>query len=340
VGNNITQVLTNVDPTQNAVIIREFSIVTDNGPGRNPTVQNPYAEIDYKRSGGHDRYDALQLTLGRRFNSGVTLNAQYTFGRSFGNTAGSNEAVTSANNARTTDDFDYDDGYNNFDVRHTFNVSAVYALPFGKSLSGAGKTLIGGWEIGTILNARSGLPIPVQITRPDILYVDAAGVFFGGPEVGRTAIINTPRGGASRNVRRPDLIPGVDPFLNQDRTILNPAAFAIPKPGTFGNLERNSLHGPNFFQQDLIVAKKFAITESANVEFRTEIFNLFNVTNFGNPPAQLPSTFTTGNAVTLQPGQPFTASLAGAFGILNRTVERTVGLGTNRQVQFALRLNF
>jgi len=341
VANQITQVLTNVNPANAAIVVREFSIVTPGAAGTNPTVQNPFAEVDYKRSGGHDSYNALQTTLARRFNTGVTLNAQYTFGKSYGNTAGSNEASTVANNARKTADFDYDDGYNNFDVRHTFNVSAIYTLPFGKSLTGISKTLLSGWDVGTILNARSGLPIPVQITRPDVLYVDAAGVYWGGPAVGRTAVINTPGGGNSRNVRRPDLISGVDPFLNSDRTILNPAAFAIPKPGTFGNLTRNQIHGPKFLQQDLIVAKKFAITESANLEFRTEIFNIFNVTNFGNPPAQLPSTFGTGAAQTLQPGQPFSASLAGsAFGVVNRTVERAVGLGTNRQIQFALRLNF
>ena len=341
VANQITQVLTNVNPANAAIIIREFSIVTPGAAGQNPTVQNPFAEVDYKRSGGHDSYNALQVALGRRFNTGVTLNAQYTFGRSFGNTAGSNEALTAGNIARKTADFDYDDGYNNFDVRHTFNVSAIYTLPWGKNLTGASKTLLGGWEVGTIINARSGLPIPVQITRPDILYVDAAGIYYGGPAAGRTAVINTPGGGNSRNVRRPDLIPGVNPFLNHDRTILNPAAFAIPKPGTFGNLERNALHGPKFVQQDLIVAKKFKLTEATNIEFRTEVFNIFNVTNFANPPAQLPSTFGTGAAQTLQPGQPFTAALAGsAFGVVNKTVERVVGLGTQRQIQFALRLNF
>jgi hypothetical protein len=339
VANQITQVLTNVNPANAAIVIREFSIVTPGAAGQNPTVLNPFAEVDYKRSGGHDSYDALQMSLSRRFNTGVTLNAQYTFGRSYGNTAGSNEASTVANNARKTADFDYDNGYNNFDVRHTYNVSAIYKLPFGKSLTGLGRTLLSGWDVGTILNGRSGLPIPVQITRPDVVYVDAAGVYYGNPAAGRTAVINTPGGGNSRNVRRPDLIPGVDPFLNSDRTILNPAAFAIPRPGTFGNLERNSLHGPGFFQQDLIVAKKFAITESTNIEFRTEIFNIFNVTNFANPPAQLPNTY--GAGLTLQPGQPFTAALAGsAFGVANRTVERTVGLGTQRQIQFALRLNF
>jgi hypothetical protein len=75
------------------------------------------------------------------------------------------------------------------------------------------------------------------------------------------------------------------------------------------------------------------------VEFRTEVFNIFNTTNFSNPPAQLPNTF--GAGATLQPGQPFTSALAGsAFGVVNRTIERTVGLGTNRQIQFALRVNF
>ena len=339
VANQIVSVRTNVNPANGAIVIREFSIVTENGVGQNPTVQNPFAEVDYKRSGGHDNYNAFQMTLGRRFSSGVTLNSQYTFGRSFGNTAGSNEALTAGNIARRTEDFDYDDGYNNFDVRHTFNVSAVYALPWGKGLSGIGKMLLGGWDVGTIMNVRSGLPIPVQITRPDILYVDAAGNLFGNPAAGRTAIINTPGGGNSRNVRRPDLLPGVSPFINNDRTILNPAAFAIPRPGTFGNLVRNQIHGPKFVQQDLIVAKKFYVAASANIEFRTEVFNIFNTTNFSNPPAQLPNTF--GAAASLQPGQPFTAALAGsAFGVVNRTVERTVGLGTNRQVQFALRLNF
>jgi len=62
------------------------------------------------------------------------------------------------------------------------------------------------------------------------------------------------------------------------------------------------------------------------------------VTNFANPPATLPNALGTGTN-QLQPGQPFTA-VAGTFGNLNRTVERTVGLGTNRQIQFALRLNF
>jgi hypothetical protein len=339
VANQITRVLTNVDPTQNAVVIREFSIVTDNGPGKNPTVLNPFAEVDYKRSGGHDSYNAFMATLSRRFDTGLTLNAQYTLGRSFGNTQGSNEALTVGNIARNTKDFEYDNGYNNFDVRHNFNVSAIYLLPFFAQATGVTRALFSGWQVGAIVNSRSGVPIDLRITRPDVVYVDAAGNVFTTPAVGRTAVINTPGGGNSRNVRRPDLIPGVDPFINKDRTILNPAAFTTPKPGTFGNLERNALHGPGFFQFDTILSKSFRITEGTSIEFRTEIFNLFNSTNFANPPATLPNVLGTGTN-QLQPGQPFTSAAAGAFGIVNSTVARTVGLGANRQIQFALRFTF
>src|SRR5215475_2402151 len=359
--------------------IREFSIVSGTS-----SVQNPYAEVDYKTSGGHDNYKALQLSLARRLDTGVTLNAQYTFGRSFGNTAGSNEARTAANNARALTDFDYDEGYNNFDVRHTFNFSAVYDLPFGKGkrydLSGVANTILGDWEIGAIANARSGLPLEIGIVRPDVVIqcqatngcivptgAGGATTTFANGFVaqlpgtinaanplppGFIAVVNTPSGGASRNVRRPDFISGVNPYLNADRLILNPAAFATPAPGTFGNVPRNFLSGPNFGQFDLIFNKRFKFSETTNLEFRTEIFNVLNHTNFDVPGSRLnlalPTVSLTGGVYTissganvLQPGQAYTQGAAGGtFGLLRQTVSRDVGLGTSRQIQFALRLNF
>ena len=327
--------------------VRQFSIV--NGT----TVQNPFAEIDYKTSGGSDSYNALQTQLSRRFNSGLTMNAQYTYASSYGTSAGSNEARTSAQ----LENFEADRGRNNFDVRHTFNISALYALPVGKGKkfdlgNSFANYILGDWEVGGIVNARSGLPIEVLIVRPDVVIQctnPTAGCNAGEVRAlpgtisttsplpaGFTAVVNTPGGGASRNVRRPNLIPGVNPYLNNDRNILNPAAFSTPEPGTFGNLPRNALRGPIFRQFDLTLSKRFRLTERANVQFRTEIFNLFNTTNFANPSATL------NNAVgTLQPGQAYTQSTAGSsFGLIRSTVGRTVGLGTNRQIQFALRLNF
>jgi len=341
--------------------IREFSII--NGTG----VLNPFAEVDYKTSGGSDSYNALQMTLARRITTGLTLNSQYTFSRSFGNTAGSNEARTAA----IPDNFEADRGYNNFDVRHTFNFSALYKLPFGKGtgheFGSVGNALLGDWEIGGIINARSGLPIEVGITRPDVVMQCAAatcsvninGVATTVPQgfvaqltsgtlpVGFIGVVNTPGGGASRNVRRPNLLPGVSPYLNNDRSLINPAAFSIPLPGTFGDLPRNALRGPNFKQFDIVLNKRFGLTESTSLEFRTEIFNIFNFTNFALPATTLNNalpTITTAGVVSpggLQPGNGFNQVQAGGtFGLLRQTVERTVGLGTNRQIQFALRLNF
>jgi hypothetical protein len=335
IANRIKEVRT-VDPTQAGVIVREFDI--DNG-GTN--VLRPFAEIDYKSSGGHDSYNAFQFSLVRRAAKGLTMNTQYTLGRSFGNSAGSNEADTVGNNARALKDFDYDNGYNKFDVRHNFNTSLVYAIPTGK-LAGAAKAILGSWEVGGIANARSGLPINVVMNRPDIVYQDTTtGLYFAGPAAGRIAVINVPGGGSSRTSReRVDLIPNVNPYLDDDRKLLNPAAFAVPKPGTFGNLPRNYLRGPNFRQFDMILNRKFPLKEAANLEFRAEVFDIFNLTNFAAPPSVLSATLGTA-AGQFQPGTPLTAAGGNAsFGVLASTVERSVGLGTNRQIQFAMKLNF
>jgi Carboxypeptidase regulatory-like domain/TonB dependent receptor len=328
--------------------VREFDLLSG-------TTQNrPFAEIDYKTVGGDDRYDALQTSLSRRFSTGLTMNAQYTYGFSRGNTAGSNEARTGAN----LDDFEADRGRNNFDVRHTFNISALYELPVGKGKhfdlqNSVANYILGDWELGGIVNARSGLPVEVGIVRPDVVIVctnAAAGCTAGqvlplpgtinaaNPlPAGFTAVVNTPGGGASRNVRRPDVVPGQSFYIDNDRFILNPAAFTTPAPGTFGNLPRNALRGPIFRQVDLVLNKRFRFTETVNLQFRTEVFNIFNTTNFASPASSLATVLTP----AFQPGTPYTQSLAGAtFGQLRQTVERSVGLGTNRQIQFALRLTF
>ncbi len=339
-------------------------------------MSNPYAEIDYKTSGGDDQYNALQFSAQRSFRSGLTMNAQYTYGSSRGTTAGSNEARTGAQ----LDNFEADRGRNNFDVRHTFNLSALYGLPFGKGkkfdLGRTGNFILGGWELGGIINARSGVPVEVLVVRPDIVVqcqqaggcpngvggffangftanLPSFGASFPALPTGFVAVVNTPGGGNSRNVRRPNLIAGVNPYLNNDRNFINPAAFATPAPGTWGDLARNALSGPTFRQVDMIVAKRFRIREKMNFEFRTEVFNVFNQANFANPSTTLnnalpnlafntsTSVYTATTSNVVQPGQAFTQGSAGStFGLLRSTVGRTVGLGSNRQIQFAFRFNF
>jgi hypothetical protein len=251
VANQITEVVTNSNPANAAFVIREFSIVTRNAAGQVTGVQNPYAEVDFKTSGGHDTYNAMMLSLNRRSAQGLALNMQYTLGKSYGTSGGANGANTAANNARTEAEFEYEDGYNNFDVRHTFNLSLLYSLPFGRGrqfgsdMNGLADAVLGGWDVGGIVNARSGVPINVLVTRPDILYRDTA--------------------------------------------------------------------------------------------------SGLNTTNFFNPGGTLNAAIPAnpGQANTLQPGQAYTAAAAGpAFGRLTSTVGRTVGLGTPRQLQFALRFSF
>lgn len=350
--------------------VRQFDILSG------ATQNRPFAEVDYKTSGGDDRYNALQVSLARSFSTGLTANLQYTFAKSEGLTAGSNEARTSAQ----LDNFEADRGRNNFDVRHTFNLSALYELPIGDGKRyDFGKTanlFLGGWEVGGIVNARSGVPVEVLVVRPDVIVqcqlaagcplsatasvpngfianLPSFGTSFPNLPTGFAAVVNTPGGGASRNIRRPNLVAGASPYLNNDRNFINPAAFAIPTPGTFGDFSRNALSGPNFKQVDIILAKRFRFTETMNVEFRTEVFNIFNTANFANPSTTLNNAlpnlsfntttgaFSAGTSNVVQPGQTFTQGAAGStFGLLRSTVGRTVGLGTNRQIQFAFRFNF
>jgi hypothetical protein len=338
IGVNPTPVVNASSGAVTAAVTREFG--------------SRFAEIDYKTSGGTDHYDALQTSLNRRFSKGLSLGAQYTWAHSIGTSSGSNEART----AQDPYNFASDRGNNNFDVRHTFNLSTLYELPFGRgrrfgnTAGGFTDAVLGGWQLGGIVNARSGVPIEVSISRPDVVYKQiSTGRYYtslnanslpGGATIRDfEAVINTPGGGFSRNVRRPDVIAGVDPYIRQgDRSFINPAAFAVPQPGTYGNLARNALHGPSLRQFDLTLSKRFRFTESTNLEFRSEFYNVLNVTNFSNPPAALNPTL----SAALQPGQPFSnaTSGSGAFGILNRTVSNQIGLGTNRQIQLALRLNF
>jgi hypothetical protein len=342
-SNKIVSVATN--PTTGAAIInREFG--------------NRFAEVDVKTSGGNDHYNSLQTILNRRFSKGLTFGLQHTWGRSIGESAGSNEAVS----ANDPYNFKSEYGPNNFDIHHSLNLTALWEIPVGKDkavrVSGPANYIAGGWELGGIYNYRTGLPINVILTRDDVVYRDKRnGRTYRSPVivdnvVQTEALVNSPGGLSSRQFRRPDAVAGVTPLVvGADKTVyLNPAAFSIPAPGTFGNLSRNAVIGPDLSQFDLTLHKRIPVNEKVNFEFRAEVYNLFNRANFANPPATLgvglPSGYTTTSAAEpaasgLQPGAPFTASAAGgAFGKFSSTVTNTVGLGAQRQIQLSLRLNF
>jgi hypothetical protein len=279
-------------------------------------------QVDYKTSGcaddlvingnpingcGYASYNALQISATRRFRAGFTGGMQYQFSKNKGTTQGSNEAGTASN----TFDYETEYGTNPQDIPHTFNGSMVYLIP--------GEGIWGGWRVGGIVNARSGVPINVTINRPDNI------------TVGGVTVANIP-GGNTRGTQRPDLVPGVNPYFEDGGVRwINPAAFTTPRPGTFGNLPRNYLRGPGFWQADLMVSKDFRIRDAQAFQLRVEIFNITNHLNYENPAANLPNG---------TPGVPFTDAQAGTFGYMLGPLNRTVGLGTARQTQISLRYTF
>ncbi len=280
-------------------------------------------QVDYKTSGcaadglvisgqtitgcGYATYNALQLSATRRFRAGFTGGLQYQYSQNKGTTQGSNEAATTQN----TFDYETEYGTNPQDIPHTFNGSIVYLVP------GDGM-LRGGWRVGGIVNARSGVPINVVIARPD------------NASVNGVTVTNIP-GGNSRGTQRPDVVPGVDPYLKDGVRWLNPAAFTTPQSGTFGNLPRNALRGPGFWQVDLMLSKDLSFGRSQSVQVRLEMFNLANRLNYENPAATLPNG---------TPGVAFTDAQAGTFGYMLGPLNRSVGLGTARQTQISLRYSF
>ncbi|MBK5298273.1 MAG: TonB-dependent receptor [Vicinamibacteria bacterium] len=280
-----------------------------------------YGQIDYKTSGcldqtingfpvigcGKASYDALQVGVTRRFRAGLTGGLQYQYSRNKGTTQGSNEAATTQN----TFDYETEYGTNPQDIPHTFNGSLVYQLP-GESF------WTGGWRVGGIVNARTGVPINVTINRPDNITVSGA------------TVVNIP-GGNSRGTQRPNLVPGVDPYLKDGVRWLNPSAFATPQPGTFGNLPRNFLRGPNFWQADLMLSKDFRFMQTQGIQVRLEMFNIANHLNYENPASSLPNG---------APGAAFTDAQAGTFGYMLGPLNRTVGQGTARQTQVSIRYTF
>jgi hypothetical protein len=186
-------------------------------------------------------------------------------------------------------------------------MDTVYELPFGpgkRYLNGSGilDRLAGSWELSSIWVARTGFPVNVTVERSSS---------------------DVPDGNTGN--QRPDRVPGVSLIPPGGSTIaewINPAAFAAPPPGTFGNTPRNVARGPGQWQVDLSVKKRMTLTEGLRLDFRAEVFNIFNHPQYGLPQADL-------------------SAGPGVFGsIISSVISGPVGTGTPRQIQFMLRMTF
>jgi hypothetical protein len=219
----------------------------------------------------------------------------------------------------------FDRGSGDWDVRHNLTGSAVYSLPDLKGSNGFLRGVFGGWQSAGILQTRSGLPTNVTLVSG----------FFGNPV-------------------RPNFVPGQPVTIpaNWPNSHYNLNAFAVPPaydgtPGaTIGTVGRNALRGPAYFQLDLSGMKNFAITERITLQFRADIFNIFNHPNFANPDG--------GICTSVQPASifgPASCAIVGGvpainsnFGRVGQTIADAngtqIGGGTARQTQFSLKFIF
>ena len=187
-----------------------------------------------------------------------------------------------------------------------FAANSVYELPFrtaktDSSRFGVMRKMISGWSMSWIATARSGRPVNVTASRP---------------------AADAPNG--YNLSQRPDLLPGVSLVPPEGPTVsqwINPAAFRVPGPGTWGNAGRNIARGPGLVEIDAGLSKRFTIGERTAIQFRGEVFNVFNRSQLGNPSGDI--------------------TVPTQFGTIRSTLNTTpIGTGTPRQLQFMLRLSF
>ena len=267
-------------------------------PGRNlnrflpGTSTRPYAgfgDITYLRANGISNYNSMQVTLAKRFASGFQFNVNYTWGHALDNSP----PIFSSNSDDTNVNLDY--GTTESDVRHLVSFNYVYQIP---ALPALPRWLGEGWQINGLTEMRTGLPINIMCGCDPL-------------RVGQFTSRADYRPGGEEPVPSPVIIP--------DRQ-LNIRAFMAPPAGRVGNVARGAFRGPAIFNWDFSIFKKFRILEKHELQFRAEMFNIFNTPQFNLPGSSIAS--------------------PANFGVSTSTLSTVSNFGTQRQVQFGLRYTF
>jgi hypothetical protein len=285
-------------------------------PGAPSISYNPnFGAITDLEFNGDSHYNALQVSATKRYSYGLQFLASYTFASALDDATESDTVFSSSFGSSAQNPLNQAGDYGRSDVyaRNSFVASALWDLPFGRGhalggdATGAGQKLIEGWQLGGILNLRSGFPFTVGL---------------GFDQVGN----------GTNNVQseRPNMAPGytyASAVTGNPNQYLNPAAFALQPAGFYGDESRNAFIGPNLKDLDFSVVKRTSISERLKTEFRFEAFNLFNRVNFANPPSTNLAVFTGANPNG-------SGSVAGNFAQLTSTAT------SSRQLQFGFKFIF
>jgi hypothetical protein len=225
-----------------------------------------YTSVTRQMPMGNSTYDALIWKAEKRFSKGLSFLSAFTWAHTIddvteiSNNTGGNGAVVPWN-------VQLNRGNSYTDIRRQWSLSAAWELPFGKGKAllnhgGAVNTILGGWQLATLVALRSGIPFTV---------VTSGGLTNAG---------GTDRPNRIGNGTLPDSQQSIDRWFDT-------SAFAVQPQYTYGNSGRNILFGPVSHNMDLSLSKGFSITERKRLQFRAESFNFTNTPAFGQPGATL-----------------------------------------------------
>ncbi len=239
------------------------------GPSLNPHIGNAF----FASPDSNTNYNAMIANLRSRLTNGVQFNINYRWAKSIDNTSW--ESPCGCTNQSFPIDQRQERGPSDFDVRHSFNASALWDLPFYRNKKDLKGKLLGGWQINSIVTAHGGFPWTPRI--------------FGG--------LNTVTG--SFNDIRPTQFFGLQPLSNTNGNFLSPGGI-FPGGGpayfsttTNGNnpllnlpgIGRNVFRGPRYFAVDMSFVKRFGLvnwrflSETSSLDVRFNFFNIFNTLN-------------------------------------------------------------
>lgn len=259
----------------------------------NVALFNPnFSHVYFFQNGLTSDYNALQAQFQRRLSHGLQALASYTWSHSFD--------YGSYNFA-----FPYERADSDFDLRNSFTAALTYEMPshFKKQVA---RAFLQDWVIDNRLTVRTGFP--VTLNGNNVVDPGTGELFNGGL----------------------NLVPGMPIYLHGSQfpggRAINPAAFALPPSGQFGDAPRNFVRGFGAWQMDFAVRREFSIYETLKLQFRAEAFNIFNHPNFGTINTTL------GNSLF---GQA-TATLNSSLGVLSPIYQT----GGPRSMQFALKVMF
>jgi Carboxypeptidase regulatory-like domain/TonB dependent receptor-like, beta-barrel len=235
-------------------------------------VRRPYpnfGSIVMSKNIAVSNYNALQLKLEKRYSSNFYVLAAYTYSKSHDTSSLAGDTTSgNAGTPQNSHDEKAEYGPSAFDQRHRFVLSYIYQLPFGRgqtylgNVSKLADAFVGGWQIQGITTFASGNPFSVQVVGVDRTNT---GVFGGGSQ--RANQVSSDITVSNPTVQR----------------WFNTAAFQVAPVNTFGNSGRNILVGPGTNNFDFSILKDFHFTEDMKLQFRTEIFNIFNHAQFLQP---------------------------------------------------------